>query len=283
MGVALMLERLNREAANTMAPGKDGEQHVIHRDYETRGVLVLGKVGVHRYAADPHTSVLCCAYAVDNRPVKLWTPGDAIPSEFIEAANNPNWIVTAFNAQFEMAIERHILGPRFGWSQIASARQRCARAMALAMSLPAKLDAIARALELQHQKDSVGHRLMLMMSKPRKAHQDEDPNQVYWFEDPDRLGRLYEYCQQDVEVERELFTRLQPLSPSEQALWSLDATINQRGFAIDRDLAEAARKIAAAAGPEIDAELAEVTGGAVTSVNQVAKLQAWLRAERLHR
>ena len=41
-------------------------------------------------------------------------------------------------------------------------------------------------------------------------------------------------------------------------------------------MAEAARKIAAAAGPEIDAELAEVTGGAVTSVNQVAKLQAWL-------
>ena len=68
---------------------------------------------------------------------------------------------------------------------------------------------------------------MLMMAKPRKAHKDEDPNQVYWFEDGDRLGRLYEYCKQDVEVERELFTRLQPLSPAEQALWMLDATINR--------------------------------------------------------
>ena len=79
-----------------------------------------------------------------------------------------------------------------------------------------------------------------------------------------------------MEAERELFARLPPLSPSEQALWVLDATINQRGFCIDRSLAEAARKIAQAAGPEIDAELAEVTGGAVTTVNQVAKLQAWL-------
>ena len=42
-------------------------------------------------------------------------------------------------------------------------------------------------------------------------------------------------------------------------------------------MAEAARKIAKAAGPEIDDELAEVTGGAVTGVNQIDKLQAWFK------
>ena len=135
---------------------------------------------------------------------------------------------------------------------------------------------VARVLELQHQKDVTGHRLMLLMSKPRKPHKDEDPKQIYWFEDQDRLGRLYEYGQADTETERELFTRLSPLSPAEQKLWTLHIVVNQRGFCIDRNLAEAARKIAQAAAPEIDAELAEVTGGAVTSVNQVAKLQAWL-------
>ena len=67
------------------------------------------------------------------------------------------------------------------------------------------------------------------------------------------------------------------MSASEQALWVLDATINQRGFCIDRDLAEAARKIAIAAAPEIDRELAEVTDGSVTGVNQVARLQGWLQ------
>ena len=271
-----MLEPRSGKALNTTAPGHDGGQHVFHRDYETRGVLALGKVGVHRYAADSRTAVLCCAYAVDNEPVKLWTPGDAIPPEFHEAAKNPNWIAVAHNAAFEMAIEQHILGLRLGWPLIPIERQRCTMAMALALSLPARLESVARALELRHQKDAVGHRLMLMMSKPRKAHKDEDPNQIFWFQDPDRLGRLYEYCQADVEAERELFTRLQPLSPSEQALWVLDATINWRGFCIDRSLAEAARKIAQAAGPEIDDELAKATDGAVSSVNQVARLQTWL-------
>ena len=171
-----MLERLSREAPNTMAFGQDGGQHVLHRDFETRGVLVLGKVGVHRYAADPRTEVLCCAYAVDNEPVQLWLPGDPVPPEFIEAANNPNWIVVAHNAAFEMAIEQHILGPRFGWPLIPIERQRCTMAMALALSLPAKLENVARALELRHQKDAVGHRLMLMMAKPRKARGDEDPD-----------------------------------------------------------------------------------------------------------
>jgi DNA polymerase bacteriophage-type len=251
-------------------------QHILHRDYETRSRAILKNVGTYKYAADPHTEILCVAYAVDHDPVQLWVPGDLVPPEFIEAANNPNWIAVAHNAAFEMAIEQHILGPRFGWPLIPIGRQCCTMAMALALSLPAKLDAVARALELQHQKDAVGHRLMLMMSKPRKAHKDEDPNGVYWFDDLDRLGRLYEYCQADVEAERELFARLQSLSPSERTLWALDAT-NQRGFYIDRGLAEAARKIAQAAAPEIDAELAEVTDGIVTSVNQVTKLQAWLQ------
>ena len=247
--------------------------HVLLHDLETRSPVDLKTAGAWKYAADPATEVMCLAYAVDNEPTQLWVPGDPVPPEFIEAANNPNWIVVAHNDSFERAIAQHVL-LRHGFPAIPLTRRRCSMAMALAMALPAKLDAVARALELRHQKDAIGHRLMLMMAKPRKGG---DPKQVVWFDDPDRLGRLYEYCRQDVETERELFTRLQPLSPAEQALWELDAIINQRGFCIDRDLAEAAHKIAQAAAPEIDAELAEVTGGAVTAVNQLARLQAWLQ------
>ena len=118
---------------------------------------------------------------------------------------------------------------------------------------------------------------MHAMSKPRRPRKDEDPAGIYWFEDPERLERLYEYCRQDVEVERELSERLPPLSPAEQALWVLSGVINERGFYIDREFAEAARKIAQAAAPEIDAELAELTGGAVTGINQVARLLQWLQ------
>jgi DNA polymerase len=118
---------------------------------------------------------------------------------------------------------------------------------------------------------------MHQTSKPRRPHKEEDPDQVYWFDDPERLQRLYDYCRQDVEVERELCERLPSLLASEQSLWELSSRINQRGFHIDRVFAEAARRIAEAAAPEIDAEITEITGGDVTSINQVARLTAWLQ------
>ena len=94
------------------------QQHVLHRDYETRGQLLLKRVGTHRYAADSSTEVLCCAFAVDDEPVQLWIPGDPVPPEFIEAAADPSWIVCAHNDAFESAIEHHIMVPRHGWPEI---------------------------------------------------------------------------------------------------------------------------------------------------------------------
>ena len=43
--------------------------HLLHRDFETRSRASLKTVGAHRYAVDPSTEVLCCAYAVDDEPV----------------------------------------------------------------------------------------------------------------------------------------------------------------------------------------------------------------------
>jgi DNA polymerase bacteriophage-type len=251
-------------------------QHVLNRDYETRSRAILKLVGTHKYAADPSTEILCAAYAVDDEPVQLWLPGDPVPPEFIEAAHNPGWTVAAHGDHFETAIEQHVLAPRHSWPNIPLERHRCTMAIALAAGLPARLDRIAAALELTHRKDAGGERLMHQMSKPRRRHKDE-PAGVYWFDDPERLDRLCKYCRQDVEVEREIYGRLSPLSPTEQAIWQLSSIINERGFRVDRAFAEAARKIAQAAAPEIDAELAELTGGAVSKINQVARLLVWLQ------
>jgi hypothetical protein len=49
-------------------------RHVLHRDYETRGRLLLKRVGTHRYAADPGTEVLCGAFAIDNEPFNCGSP-----------------------------------------------------------------------------------------------------------------------------------------------------------------------------------------------------------------
>jgi DNA polymerase bacteriophage-type len=250
--------------------------YVLHRDYETRGTVLLKTVGTHRYAADPHTEILCVAYAVDDDPVRLWIPGNPVPPEFIEAARNPRWVLAAHGDHFETAIEQHVLAPRYGWPLVPLERHVCTMALALARGLPARLSAAADALELANRKDASGERLMHQTSKPRHARQGEDPADTYWFDDQERLDRLYAYCRQDVEVERELYTRLSPLPPEEQAIWVLSSKINDRGFCVDRKFAEAARTIAQAAAPEIDRELAIVTGGAVTGINQIARLQAWL-------
>jgi DNA polymerase len=248
----------------------------LHRDFETRSRANLKACGATRYAADPSTTVLCMAYAVDDGPVQTWLPGDSVPKEFIEAAINQNWIVAAHGDHFESAIERHVLQP-LGWPVIPLERHRCTMSTSLALGLPASLAAAADALELANRKDTAGERLMHQMSKPRRARQGEDPADVYWFDDADRRQRLHDYCRQDVEVERELHGRLRQLSTAEQALWVLSAQINQRGFHVDRQFAEAARRIAQAAAPEIDADLAQLTAGAVTGVNQVARLLQWLQ------
>jgi hypothetical protein len=89
--------------------------HVLYRDYETRSTIDLAKAGAWKYAAHPHTEVLCCAYAVDDEPPQIWTPKNPIPAVFVEAACDPAWLVVAHNAQFERAIEELLLHPRYGW------------------------------------------------------------------------------------------------------------------------------------------------------------------------
>jgi DNA polymerase len=253
--------------------------HVLHRDYEVRSVLQLQHVGAWKFAADESTEVLCCAYCIDDQPVKLWWRGDPVPPEFFEAAENPNWFGAAHNDQFETAIEHLNLRRRHGWPKLPLNRHRCTMAMCLALALPGKLELAAEALELVHHKDKAGHRLMLMMTKPRRPRKGEDRNGIYWFEDEDRLQRLGEYAKSDAEVERELYDQLQPLIPDELRIWQLDCLINARGFHFDRSLAEAARKIAQALGPELNAELAQLTGGAVTTIHQVARLKKWLELQ----
>jgi DNA polymerase len=255
----------------------NNQHHVLRRDYETRSKLSIKSVGAYRYASHPSTSVIWISFAIDDGPVQLVRPSDGVPLEFIEAARNPNWTVEAHNDAFETAIEQHILGPQFGFPLVPLERHRCTMAAALAVGLPARLDRVADALELANRKDKAGERLMHQLSKPRRPRKGEDPSGTYWDDDPEKLARWGAYGKQDVEVEREISRLVPTLSPTERATWLLSSAINERGFCVDRVFAEAARKIAQAAAPEINAELAEITGGAVTSINQVAKLLAWLQ------
>jgi DNA polymerase bacteriophage-type len=248
-------------------------------DFETRSAVDLRKSGAHVYASSPTTSVLCAAYAFGDAPVRLWRQGEPCPDDLRRHVENGGTIY-AFNASFERAIW-DIMHARHGWPLPRPEQWRCLMAQALAAALPGSLAGAAEALGLPAQKDDAGRRLMLSMAKPRKPRRDEDPSGVYWHDGPVERARLEAYCAQDTEVERALFHRSPPLSEAEQSVWLLSETINSRGVFVDTELAEAARTIVQAEAAAIDAELAELTGGVITSVNQVGKLAALLR-ERGH-
>ena len=50
---------------------------------------------------------------------------------------------------------------------------------------------MAAALKLKTHKTLTG--VMKLLAKPRKARKGEDPTQIYWHNEPERLQALYEY------------------------------------------------------------------------------------------
>jgi DNA polymerase len=200
-----------------------------------------------------------------------------LPHEDFTNAVKSGCTIIAHNANFERTIWRHILTPRYGWPEPKLEQWRCTMTQALAMSLPASLENAASAVGLEARKDMDGHGTMIRMAKPRRPRKGELPNGVYWFDDEERRQKLYDYCKNDVMVERELAKRLLPLRPSEQRLWQLDQRINDRGVFVDTALCNAALKIVEKASAWLDDEMRQVTRGAVAACSNVGEITGWLR------
>ena len=250
-------------------------------DIECRSALNLQKVSLHAYADDPNTSVLYIGFALDDQPAQGWAPAiDPAPPGFTTAWNNPDCPIVGHNIVYDVTVLERTLG----FPPIPLERLVDTMAMARARALPAGLDLLSRALGLQHQKEMAGKRAMLALSRTRKARKGEDSTKIYFIElaeAPEKFELLYSYCRRDVDTTREAYQRLPPLSARERRNWQLNARINARGLPVDRPLVMAAQKIAAAARPAINKELKELTGGRVTSVNQIARLQDWLEEHGL--
>jgi DNA polymerase len=206
--------------------------------------------------------------------VQIWHAGD--DDSAIKHAIACAGSVVAHNAAFERAIIADVMAPRFGWPSPRPEQWRCTQTMALAAALPAALETAAPALHLPG-KDAKGEKLMHAMMKPRRPRDDEDPAGIYWHDSPEARARLGQYCVRDVEVERAICHALPPLADSELTLWRLSEVINQRGFAVDIALATAARGLVQQEQKALNAELAELTGGEITSINQVKRLTELLR------
>jgi DNA polymerase len=233
-------------------------------DLETCSMINLTESGASRYASDPSTTVRVVGFALDDAPVELWYPDrELLPDRLAAAAADPDVQFIAHNAGFEIEIARKILTPRFGLPEIALERWVCTQVTALVSAMPPELERLALALSLKVTKDTAAKRLMKQMAQPGPSS-------------PEQLQRLGEYCRRDVEVAREVFYTLPALSADERRLWQLNQQINERGIHFDRPLAVAGRAIAKAARPELNAAMTKVTGGVITTCNQVKRLVAWL-------
>jgi DNA polymerase len=250
----------------------------LHIDFETRSELDLRVVGLHRYARHPSTDVWCMASAIGEEEPFILTPetfrGFAnLPRLTVHKHVEAGLPVIAHNAPFELEIWNQIMVPRYGWPELKPEQTHCTMAQAYAMGLPGALEDAALALGLHVLKDAEGRSLMLRMARPRST------NPTVWWNEPEKLARLYEYCRQDVRVERELHKRLMPLSATERKVWLLDYKINQRGVQLDMPSVRAAITMAEQAKGDCDVKIAKLTNNEVQAVTAVAALKAWCKAQ----
>lgn len=250
---------------------------LLHRDYETRSVADLKKVGAHVYAAHATTDVLVACFAFDDEEPWDWYPGEPVPLK-VRAHIESGGIVSGHNAAFEACIDAEIMGPRYGFPVPKTEQLDCTLARSAVQSIPLDLDRAGQALGVREKKDKDGHRLMLRMCKPRKPKKGEDPNGIYWVDDAASVARLAAYCRQDIRAERLLGYALRPMTPEERIVWLLDQRMNNRGVHIDEFFVNTAKRVAARAAERLDAELCEVTGGAVEKATQVDRLKDYAKA-----
>jgi DNA polymerase len=154
---------------------------------------------------------------------------------------------------------------------------------AMAHGLPGSLDKIGQivGLEADQAKDKRGRELIQLFCKPRpknsilrRATRETHPEQ--WAE-------FLEYSRQDIvamrAIDRALPTWNYRSGHPELAIWHLDQHINDRGVAVDLDLAGAAIEAVAIEQKRLKHEIHEATDGLVHSASKRDQLLAFICAE----
>lgn len=243
-------------------------------DFETRSTTDLKKSGVYRYVEDPNTDVWCMAYAIEDDEPQIWTPPEPFPADIYYQLTRHDAVIRAWNAQFERIIW-NVICRKHGFPELPMDRFYCTMVDALAMGLSGALDKAAKALRLPVKKDMAGNRLAKQMSRPRKTKDGS----LKWWDVPDKLDQLYDYCIQDVRVERSIKGVTRRISDRERRVYLLDQEINDRGVFLDQTLAKSARQIALEGVKRANALVAQVTNGDVKRITEVGKMQFWLNEQ----
>lgn len=126
-------------------------------------------------------------------------------------------------------------------------------------------------------KDKDGTRLLKLLSVPRNPTKADPRLRIRPEDVPDEAVKLYAYCEQDVRAEEAIAAECPELEGEELEFYLCNEEMNARGVQVDTDGLADCIVIVEAVLVKYDAELRELTGGAVGSVNELEALKDWLR------
>lgn len=246
-----------------------------------QGKKGIKAVGTAVYAKHPTTEVLCLQYNLkEGRGKRLWTPGMPPPIDlFLHIVRGG--LIECHKVDFERWIWDEICVKRMGWPPIPETAWRCSMAKCRAHNLPGSLEDAGRVLGTIVQKDPRGPQLIARFCVPRNPTKGDPRRRIRPEEDPQGPD-LYEYCGRDIDTQDAISALVPDLDPDELAWWQVDQRINRRGIAIDVGMVAACTRIVEDGLARYDAELREVTGGAVEAASQVQRLTAWLHTQDVH-
>jgi DNA polymerase len=248
---------------------------MIYLDFETYSELDIRKAGTYRYAEN--CEVLLMAYAIGDDPVEVWDATcEHIPKEFTKWLEHGGDATLAHNAMFDRNVLKYALG-----IDTAIKRWRCSMVKAYSLSLPGALADLGSAIGLSSDMAKLkdGKKLIQRFCKP--APKNHKANRYDRHTHPEEWARFIEYARQDVATMRHIWKLLPDWNYSgrELELYHLDQVINDRGFAVDTELAEAAIRATDRCQEQLAMEITQLTEGAVTKATQRDKLLAHIYDE----
>lgn len=238
-------------------------------DFETRSRCELKKNGAYKYAADPSTDIICCAfYDIETEHEYVWYPSRGrLPDIILYNIEHADFIV-AHNAEFDRLIWESIAVEDYDFPALPPEKWYCSSAQCRVNAIPASLKDAGWALGLTRQKFDAGAGLIKKLSIPQK---DGTFNT-----DENLLIEMYKYCMQDALVTGDIIRATRSMSQDEHQDWLTNFAVNDRGVKIDRELAEYALNYAADEQKEIGEKMAALTAGKIIKHTQTARIREWL-------
>src|SRR5574341_550790 len=86
-------------------------QPLLFIDFETRSLLDLTEVGLHRYARHPSTSPWCMSFALNDDEPIVWLPSNKNLPPWIQKHIQDGLPVIAHSAAFELEVWNEIMVP----------------------------------------------------------------------------------------------------------------------------------------------------------------------------